>query len=211
MLRILTWTWGTKYAPHYVERLRSAVARNLEQEHEFIVCRPKPQDEHLTKIPGCFARLRTFDPAWQHEHGIEPGDRIVCMDLDMVVTGPLDGLFDRPETFCILQGVNSSNPCRYNGSVWMLRAGHHADVWHKFTLRAASDIGFFIYPEDQRWMEHMIPDAGAFGPHTGCYGFQKPRWNTGDRLPGNARLVAFFGKRDPVDYRHLDWVKEHWR
>jgi hypothetical protein len=69
-------------------------------------------------VPGCFARSALFDPEWQARHGIEPGDRFVCLDLDLIVTGPLDGLFDRPEPFAILQGVNASNPCPYNGSVW---------------------------------------------------------------------------------------------
>lgn len=211
MIHVITWVWGSKYPPHYVERLRSAVARNLKQEHRFIVCRPAPCDEHLTKVPGCFARLRTFDPAWQAAKGIEPGDRIVCLDLDLVVTGSLDALLDRDEPFVILQGVNAANPCKFNGSVWLLRAGYRPDVWSDFSLEAAGKVPFYIFPEDQAWFAAKMPDAAGFGPAEGVYGFKKPGWPDGEQLPANACLVAFFGKRDPSQFRHLPWLKEHWR
>lgn len=211
MLHVITWVWGDKYAPHYIERLRSAVARNLKQDHRFLVCRPAPEDAHLTAIPGCFARLRTFDPAWQAAQGIAPGERIACLDLDNVVTGPLDRVFDRPDDFAILQGANAVNPCPYNGSVWLLRAGYRPDVWTDFTLEAAGKVPFFLFPEDQAWFAAKMPGAGAYGPREGVYGFKKPGWPAGDQLPANASLVAFFGKRDPSQFTHLPWVKEHWR
>jgi hypothetical protein len=91
--------------------------------HRFHIWKPLPEDHHLTKIPGCFARLRTFDPEWQKAQGILPGERIVCLDFDLVITGQLDGLFDQPLGFVILQGVNATNPCPFNGSVWALQAG----------------------------------------------------------------------------------------
>lgn len=210
-LHVITWLWGDKYPPHYVDRLRNSVARNLTLPHRVLVCTPQKEDEHLTRIPGCFARLRTFDLAWQAENGIKPGDHILCLDLDMVVTGQLDGLVYRAEPFVILQGVNSANPCRFNGSVWMLRAGYRPDVWSDFSLAKAKEIGFYAFPEDQRWMEYMIPDAGAWGPRDGVYGFQKPGWTTGNDLPAGAKLVAFFGKRDPSQFERLSWVRQHWR
>ena len=207
-LTIVTWAWGTKYPRHYIDRLRAGVHRNMRGAYRFIVATPQPEDSPLTEVPGCFARLRMFDPAWQD--GIGADDRIVCLDLDMVVTGALDDLFDRPEPFVILQGVNSANPNPYNGSIWMLRKGYRPDVWADFSLKAAAAVPFYAFPDDQAWFHHKIPDAGAFGPKTGCYGFQKPGWPRGDALPANARLVAFFGKRDPVQFTHLDWVRRHW-
>lgn len=209
-LIITTWRWGDKYAGHYVERLARGVARNLDQDYRFIVCQPTPEDEDLTKIPGCFARLRTFDPDWQIAHGIRKGDLIACLDLDMVVTGSLDPLFANAGDFAILQGVNAVNPCPYNGSFWTLRAGYRPDVWGDFSLAAASKVPWYVFPDDQSWMAHKLPGAGRYGPWDGVYGFQKPGWPPGTNLPVNARLVAFFGKRDPVQFQSLSWVKEHW-
>jgi hypothetical protein len=87
MLWVTTWKWGLKYPGHYVERLRSALKRNIKQEYRFAVFSPEEEDEYLTKVPGCFCRLRYFSEAWQEKQGIKPGDRIVCVDLDVVVTG----------------------------------------------------------------------------------------------------------------------------
>lgn len=200
-----------KYGPGYLERLKAGVARNLSEPYEFRVFTPEAEDEHLTHIKGCFARLRVFDPQWQARQGIEPGDRIVCLDLDLIITGSLDGLFDRAEPFVILQGVNSSNPCPHNGSVWMVQAGYGEDVWSDFSLEAARQVPFYEFPDDQAWFAAKMPEAGAFGSEDGVYAFQKLGWPKGNALPKNACIVAFPGWRDPVGFQHLDWVKEHWR
>jgi len=210
-LVITTWLWGRRYGPDYVVRLAAGVARHLKQPYRFAVMRPEPADGPLTEISGCFCRLRSFDPAWQARQGIAEGDRLMCLDLDMVITGPLDALFDRPEPFTILQGVNSSNPCSFNGSLWMLRAGQHAEVWQDFSLAEAARVPFFQFPDDQAWFAAKIPHAAAWTDVDGVYAFKKRNWPKGDALPSNARVVAFPGFRDPSQFGHLDWVAQHWR
>jgi hypothetical protein len=160
MLRILTWRWGEKYSDDYVNRLRDAVRRNLGLPHTFRVVVPEPKDAHLTRIKGCFARLRAFDPAWQERQEFKAGDRIVCLDLDLIVTGALDVLLSRPEPFAILSGVNSANPCWANGSVWWTTAGYRPDVWEDFSLEAASELPAYEFADDQLWLAHKLPDAG---------------------------------------------------
>lgn len=210
-LTVCTWRWGGKYAGHYVERLKAGVARHLKQEYKFAVFAPRAEDEYLTKIPGCFARLRMFDPQWQADHKIE--GRLVCLDLDTVITGPLDPLFDRPEPYVILHGGNASNPCPYNGSMSMLRTGAHPEVWKDFSLKRAGEVKFFEFPDDQGWLADRIPNAAGWkvGSESGVYCFQKPGWPKGNDLPADARIVAFPGWRDPSKFTHLDWVKENWR
>lgn len=104
-LTICTWRWGNRYEGYYVERLRAGLSRHMKREYRFGVFAPEAEDEYLTKIPGCFCRLRTFDPDWQEKHGMT--GRIVCIDLDVVITGALDPLFDRneDEDFTILQAT----------------------------------------------------------------------------------------------------------
>lgn len=210
-MTIATWRWGQKYDGHYVERLKSALMRNIKQEFRFGVFSPEEEDDYLTKVPGCFCRLRMFDPEWQEKHGIS--GRLVCVDLDVVVTGELDEAFDRPEKFVILQGANSSNPCPFNGSMMMLRTGSRPDVWKDFSLKRAEEVPYFEFPDDQAWLAHKVPDAGGWkaGPESGIYAFQKPGWPKGDGLPAGAKLVAFPGWRDPSRFAHLDWVKRHWQ
>lgn len=231
-LTVLTWLWGTKYSPKDVAKLAAGVRRHLKQPHRFVVITDDvmgagiealigskvhsawpilPEDLPLLNMAGCFVRLRVFDPAWQASHGIAPGDRIACIDLDTVITGPLDPLLDRAEPFVILQGVNTSNPCPFNGSVWMLRAGHRPDVWSDFSPAAAAKVPFHSFPDDQGWFWHKMPDAAAYTDANGVYAFKKNGWPKGDDLPPDARIVAFPGWRSPKSFKDLPWVKEHWR
>lgn len=222
MLHVCTWLWGGRYGEHYVRRLAAAVHRNLTEAHRFIAFTDSPRhlpgmDQYtilntaLTAKMGCFARLRLFDPNWQKNIGIAPGDRVVNLDLDMVITGALDPLLDRKDDFTILQGINTSNPCPYNGSLWMLRAGARPDVWTSFSWEAAEKTRIHAYPDDQGWFHQMMPDAGAWGPADGVYGFKKIGWPSGDALPDGARVVAFPGWRDPAKFEHLGWIRENWR
>lgn len=231
MLTVVTWLWGKKYALDYVKRLAASVRRNLKEKHQFLLCTddlyrkglnalpesiricPIIRDLHLLDIKGCFARLRMFDPEWQRDRDLSPGDRIVCMDLDSVITGSLDALFCRPTQFSILQGANAQNPCPYNGSIWMLRAGYRPDVWTDFSLEAASKVPYFEFPDDQAWFAHKLPGAPGWmvGARSGIYAFKKPGWPKGNDLPKDARMVVFPGWRDPSKFAGLDWIKDNWR
>lgn len=238
VLTIVTYCWGAKYPELYVKRLAAGVKRNLAQPYQFVCvtdCKRPPiagvryvrmpaEDEHLTKVKGCFARLRLFDPAFQQSIGAD--DRIVNMDLDAVVTGPLDALFEESASFRCLRGINTTNPLPSNGSLWMVAAGHHQNVWKQFSVEAAARIPYHSFPDDQAWFDHMLPwfhhalpgtKSSDYGPHCGVYGFRKKGWcmrdgsHAGESLPENARFVAFPGWRDPSKFTDLPWVKEHWR
>ncbi len=226
MLFVCAWLWGDKFCSDDVRKLAAGVRRNLQQPNCFFVVTddirrkglegvdiiPIVRDLPLLKIKGCFARLRMFDPKWQLAIGIY--DRLVCIDLDTVITGPLDPLFDRPEPFVIMQGGNASNPCKFNGALLMLRAGAHPEVWNDFSVEAASKVPFYEFPDDQGFLWHKIPNAAGWkcGVESGVFVFRKPGWTPGhDALPPGARLVTFSGSRNPRRFAHLDWVQEHWR
>lgn len=227
MLTIVTFRWGKKYGPEYVRRLEAGVRRHLTRPHRFrviadregacglsqLVWRIPVEDEPLLAVPGCFARLRLFDRDWQTSTGIWPDGRVVCMDLDTVITGPLDPLFERPEPFVVFAGANASNPCPFNGSLWMLRAGYRPDVWADFSLAAARETPIYAFPDDQGWFAARMPDAATWraGPSSGVYAFRKPGWPGGNDLPAGARMVVFPGFRDPSHFADLPWVKAHWR
>ncbi len=210
LLTIVTWLWGDKYGPHYVRKLQAGLRRNLNQPFRFLVIR-EGADEDLRK--GCLCRLKMFDTLWQAQHGIKPGDRIVSIDIDAIITGPLDALFERKD-FTILSHVNSTNPCPYNGSLFMWRAADHTDVWRDFSLEAVRKVPFYAFPDDQGWLWHKFPRAGEFGPANGVYAFKKKGWPSGDTLPANAKVVAFPGWRGQPhmfeQFTNLDWIKEHW-
>jgi len=228
MLVISTWLWGDKYKLEDVAKLRAGVRRHLMEDHRF-VCFSDRQfllddvqviaipDEHLTLLPGCFARLRLFDRRWQDMLWPvkEPTDRLVNVDLDTVITGPLDWLFSGTEDFMIMRGANSMNPCPYTGALMMIRPGAHPELWDDFTVQEAQKIKRLEFPDDQGWIWHKVPNAHGWtvGPSTGVYAFQKPGWPLYDpfSLPVGARLVTFIGWRKPSGFASLDWVQKHWR
>lgn len=209
-LIVATFKWGTKYGPEYVERLKRAVQRNVGLDSGIYFTCFDVEGDPLTTIPGCFARLRLFDPEWYEARGLRAGDRVLVLDLDLIVTGRLDPLFEDDAPFRILQGVNASNPCPMNGSCWRLDLGYRPDVWTSFSGEAAAAIPYDSFPDDQGWFAHMMPGAAAYGPQDGVYAFMKKGWPTGEALPANARIVAFPGWRDPSRWEHLPWVKRHW-
>lgn len=229
VITVITFLWGDKFGADDVAKLFSAVRRNLKQPARFIAvsewnlniegveCIPI-RDIELTKIKGCYARLRMFDRQWQCDYKIE--GRIVLIDLDTVITGELDPLFDRPEPFVIMQGGNSTNPCLFNGALQMLRTGCHSEIWDSFTVDRASRVPFYEFPDDQGWLWARLPNAAGWkcGPESGVYVFHKPGWQgwepgskPSDKLPKGARLVTFSGWRNPARFDHLDWVRDNWR
>jgi hypothetical protein len=231
MILFTTYLWGDKYPEEHVRRLFAGVKRNISA-CRFALITDAPRgnlqgleqvempscDLDLTEEKGCFARLRLFDPDFQRRLSLNPGGKVVNLDLDMVITGRLDWLEDRTEPFSILQNINTTNPCPYNGSVWMLQAGYRPDVWSDFSIKNYHDLGvpYHAFPDDQGWFEHKLPNAGAFGPDCGVYGFKKRGWapkaaNDADTLPANACIIAFPGWRDPSKFEHLPWVKDNWR
>ena len=224
-LWIVTFRWGNKFPLDDVRKLRDGFARRLAEPHEFVCITDDAtvlmksdirsgtlRDPELTHIRGCFARLRLFDPDYQFDLGVAAGDRIVCCDLDVVVTGALAPLFNRHDPFLILQGANALNPCPYNGSLWALFAGYRPDVWRDFSLDAARRVPYHEFPDDQGWMAARMPGAAGWrvGKPSGVYAYQKPGWPPGDDLPADARMVVFPGWRSPQRFKHLPWVRQHW-
>jgi hypothetical protein len=228
VLRVCTWLWGTKWSWAYATRLFAGLHRNLRQPFRGVLVTDQPiygsgadlvcpiaeEDRPLLARPGCLVRMRMFDPLWQQAIGAQPGDRIVNIDVDAVITGELDPLFDRADEFTILQHVNQTNPCPFNGSLWMFRAGERHDVWNDFSFEAIARLPFHSIPDDQGWLHHKFPNAKAWTHRDGVYAFKKISWPpfTADvkhGLPDGARVVAFPG-RDPGNYQWLGWVRQYW-
>jgi hypothetical protein len=225
VLCVVTWLWGTKYSPEYVERLALGVRRHLRTPHRFLVMtdraatfsrgiEPYPLEDPELAGRGCLARLRMFDPGWQDRHGIIT--RLLCLDLDVVVVGPLDPLLARQEPLLVLRGANMSNPCPLNCSILALRHWAHPELWWDLTPERVASIPHHEFPDDQGWLWHRMPDTPGWelGPTSGVWAMGKGRgdaaWPRSNELPVGARLVAFPGHRDPRQFTHLPWVAQHW-
>lgn len=242
MLSVLLFLWSEssgpadKKAAHFVfrpedlTRIAHAIRANLRMPHRLIAITDYPRDlfpsdveylplvDHfgeLRRLGGCWLRLKCFAP------GMEEliGHRVAWIDLDSVVTGQLDPLFDRPEPM-VLYRSDSIIGQRWNGSVILFSPAENRDIWTEFDpdtspafVRALRG-GFKNGPRgtDQAWLHHMR------GPGT-------PHWSVTDGIvhwgkggayrarPEFARIVTFPGLTKPDSYkvrRRSPWIKSYW-
>jgi hypothetical protein len=132
--------------------------------------------------PQCLRRISMFRP----DAADIFGERFICMDLDCVISAPLDPLFDVPDDFKIYRGTANDRP--YNGSMLLLTAGARREVFDRFTPERAVAAGFKFTGSDQAWISYTL-------------GRGQPTWGRDDGVlwfgelngaPDALRRVTFF-------------------
>lgn len=229
MLRVLTWLWRqpggrARYEPAHVRIWADMVRRNLTLPHtlgvvtdldgdfgEGVEIIPLPRDFEDVRIPTwregrpqCFRRLSLFRPDAADLFG---GDRIVSMDLDVVVTASLDSLFTGGEDFRICRGTAASRS--FNGSMYMIRAGSLPHVYAEFTPERAIAAGRRHVGSDQSWIARCLAGrVPTWGPADGVVAMQHRH------LAQSPRLITYPGSIKPWDIAALGadrLVSQHYR
>ncbi len=100
---IICINWGTKYGPPYINRLYAMVARNITPPFEMVCFTDNPAgirpEVRCEELPPLDARLPVGTPGiWQKSRLWGPkladlAGPVLFMDLDLVITGNLDGFF----------------------------------------------------------------------------------------------------------------------
>lgn len=223
---VVCWKWGSGYTAEHVNVLHRSVARNLAMDHRFVCFTDDPTGIECETLPiwpeigqvvppkrlNCLRRLRAFG-ADVHEW---LGHRVLSLDLDGVVTRPLDPLIDRPEPFVIWADPlrNRRTPrVPYNGGMWLLTAGARRQVWETFDPATSHEAGHRLgyIGSDQAWISACLGDGEAtWREKDGVYSF-KYHLNRGLKpLPTAARVVWFHGEPKPWEV-DVPWVHKHWR
>jgi hypothetical protein len=228
VITVMTWLWKqpqsrTEYTAGHVNVWAAMVARNLSMPQRLACVTDMPEgvDPAVTIIrppgdfegmqtprwtngrPSCFRRLAMF----RRDAAAIFGKRFVSMDLDCVVGGRLDPLFDRREDLVIFKGTMPGRP--YNGSMVMMRAGCRPHVYDDFTEAGAVEAGQKYVGSDQAWMAHRLgPDEPTWDEADGVYWYgSRPH-----RLDPKPRLVFFPGQMKPWTAARVDrFVKAHYR
>ncbi len=237
MLNVVTWLWRDRgyrstFTPAHVHTLYRMVARHYSHPFQPVCVTDDPTgldpairtvplwsdhrglpSPHGGGNPGCYERLRAFAP----DVGDTLGPRLVSIDLDAVIVGNLEPLWQRPDPFVIWHLpvlATARRQSLFNGSMWLLETGAAAEVWTRFTGQASAREAYRAGCDgnDQGWMQYVL------GPHTpgwthrdGVYSFKfEILKRHGGQLPANARVVFFHGKPDPWDAeaQRLAWVRE---
>lgn len=165
---------------------------------------------HGHGYPSCYRRLPLFG-----ERGRELiGERFCVLDLDVVITGPMNALVDGPWDFKIWGDTARGTP--YNGSFYVMNACARRQVWDAFdpvdSPRRSLKLGYI--GSDQGWIGACLgPGEEKFSVRDGVYSFRNHIQRSGYQLPANARIVIFHGAIDPwsVQAQCLGWVKKHYR
>lgn len=234
MLTIVTWLWHragyrSTFTGEHVNALARMCARHYARPHRVICVTndaegidpsikivsdtedfaslPSP---HGGGAPTCYRRLRSFHPDAARWFG----DRFVSIDLDVVVTGDMVPVWDRPEPFVAWRDPFYGARGQYCGSMMLLTAGARPQVWNDFDPKRspliANAAGF--RGSDQAWMSYKIKRAPTWSTADGVYSYRKDIEPKGGALPADARIVMAHGDHDPWGsrMRGLPWVQTHY-
>lgn len=244
MLEVICWKWKppkgyrSQFGPETVNILRRMVERNLQLPHRFscITDDPVGIDPEVRVIPlwddfaqvpnpssprnpTCYRRLKMFS----EEAKALIGERIVSLDLDVVITGDLTSLFDHDHDFAIWGGQTVNPDGRgpiynwFNGSLMMLRAGARTKVWTDFDPATSPTKAHRAgcRGSDQGWISYCLGKSEkTWGLADGVFSYRNHILPKGGKLPAGARIVVFHGQYDPwapsVQQR-TPWIVQHYQ
>lgn len=237
-INILCMKWGTKYGPEYVNKLYGMVSRNLSRPFRFVCltdnkegihpevdCLPLPE---LELPPGApergWNKLTTFiNPLFDIQ------GKTLFLDLDVVIVGELDCFFNLEGDFYIIRDFVRKDGTG-NSSVYLFRAGAHADIIEYFRKNFA-DIQK-KHRNEQEFLSHYLLSRKQleYWPSDWCRSFKYDclpgvlgSWFSESKVPENARVIIFHGNPNPDDairgvsgkwYRRVlpaRWIEDYWR
>jgi len=175
-LTILTWLWHQEvsrfhYTAAHVNTWAKAIRANTTLDIELacvtdipkgidssikIIPLPKEFDFKVAQwridrgLPQCFRRISMFRP----DAADVFGERFASVDLDMVVFGNLDHIFNCKDDFRMLRGGSNKRP--YNGSLLIMTAGSRPQVYNNFTPQAAKKACAKFVGSDQAWISDCL-------------------------------------------------------
>lgn len=231
MISVVTFKWSTpgyrsKFTAEHVNIMRAMVRRQYKKPHRFICITddPKGIDPDIevfpmwddfkdipnptwgAKGPSCYRRLKVFHSDFERI----AGKRFVCIDLDAVIVGDLEPLWDRPEDFVIYREPCGEWP--YNGSMFLMTAGCRRQVWDDFDpLKSPRETNAAGYRgSDQAWISYRLGSGEAVWDRPEVIGYRGRDGQATIDQVSKASIVMFFGPRDPWDVPDL-WVRQHYR
>jgi hypothetical protein len=235
--------WGSRYGSEYVNRLNNAVQRQTTRKTRLVCFTDDPtgiddavQVEPIPEInlPPDYINLPWRKLAmWKYPLADLEGD-ILFLDLDLVITGNLDDLFDfEPGRFCVIENWTQMGQNSGNTSVYRFPVKKYAHIYNDLQNDPQSILNKYII--EQLYISREIDDM-VFWPKEWCVSFKHsllPKWPLNffkvPKLPNETRVVAFTGKPDqdealagkwPVRYwpkrfykyvKPTPWIEQHWR
>lgn len=233
MITVVCWKWGKKFTRGHVDRLQSMVKRHLHQKHRVVCITDKPTDLPAGVSPAPMPPTLPWDykglrRMWLYsaEAG-RLGDRLLQLDLDVVITDTIDPIVNRPEPFVIWKSdSNWKDKWAYNATVMLISPPAKDDLWQRYMrdpkgiLKAADQDGWGgKVNSDQALACYLLKDeqVPVWTQEDGIVAYRVFAGKHGDRgqvLPPGTRIVSFHGPRDPGQAElqaKSPWIGLHWR
>ena len=142
-IKICTLYFEGKYTPDYVEKLYNSLKRNCTIPFEFICYSDNPNVKADVVIPlkphsdikYHWHKLSFFSPHFAYQ---KPGDEIIIMDIDQIITGNVDDMIGYPVADNELVSYNkwwggkSSYGLKLNGGFLKFKSGECKIIWNEF-------------------------------------------------------------------------------
>ncbi len=242
--------WGSIFGPEYVNRLYSGVRRNLARPLRFHCMTEHAEGLHpdiqVLDLPvepfhdemnaalavanrqGAMRKVSLFRPGL-----IEGAGPVLGFDLDVVVTGALDGIVDfAPGKVAMRRDWVEARRGRRtgHGSVFRYDPGAHPWLYGRLAADPAGEVAR-ARGSEQRYTSTLAQAEGAFAylPDDWVVSFKHdclplPPLNylVPPRLPKDARVVCFHGRPKMPEAvagyrgswlrwsRPADWLRDHW-
>ncbi len=212
--QIICINWGTKYGPRYINRLYAMVARNITPPFTFTCftdsrdgIRPEVDCQDLPEIAieipktrrGIWPKARL----WGAKLGTLTGP-VLFMDLDLVVTGSLDGFFSYGAPDDVILSRNPAKPFERLGqtSVFRFPVGKLVPIQEKFMASPLAVAEEYVY--EQRFVTRNAPGGISLFPRRWVQHFRYQcmpnfplNYLVPARLPNDTRIVIFPGGVHP--------------
>ena len=242
MQTVICMKWGTRYGADFVNRLEAAIQRNTNRETQLVCLTDDPsgiQDNvRCEAIPDINLPDDLIVTPWRKlvlwkDNLIGLSGDVLFLDLDLVITGNLDEMFDfEPGRFCVIENWTQPGKNIGNTSCFRWNIGSHTHIFDRLETEQTRILS--TYRIEQVYISREVSDM-VFWPKEWCASFKHsllPRWPMNffkaPDLPDDTKIVAFTGKPDqdeallgnwPVKavwkklYKHVrptPWIAEHW-
>ena len=207
---------GDKYGPEYVNKLFSMVLKNVHLMPYDFVCftdnvagidpwiRTAPLPH---RAPGWWGKMGLYRPSMD---GIKT-DRLLFLDLDVVIAGNLDELLALPGDFYLASDYPSSTfpaadiRMRFgNTSVIGLRVGSQAEIWKQYEMEGKPQA-----EGDQEWINGHFLHKFTRIPDSIVKSYRLHGLDNMGTPPPDCKVVMFHG--EPKPHQCAGWVKEYWQ
>lgn len=203
-------------ASKYVNNLYYGIRRNATRDFRFICFSNEDLavdvEIELREFPmhtnyGVLPRVWMFS----EETGFS-GHQVLCLDLDVVVVGKLNGLMGYEGQFCARSKFKPTEGWKLDGDIMSFRAGPWIEekVWKPFIndVDAAVDL---TQGRERYWMRHTVGDVADRWQTIAPGAVLSYKWHLKNNvaIPPTAEVVSCHGFPRPHQIQRID-LFNHW-